>query len=358
MDARSDQPLISVCIPAYNRPGPLSALLESIVAQQGDEFEIVVADDCSPCPNEIETAVRIVAEQHPRIPVVFQRNPKTFGYDANLRNLLHQARGDYCFFMADDDLMMPGAIIRVQRAIRQFDNLGVILRSWLSTDGATGRVINTHRYFDSDRIFEPGVDTVVTFFRRSVFISGYVVHRRAALAYSTDRFDGTLLYQLYLSANILMEMNGYYITDYLTTWTSGGTSFFGTAEPERARFAPGPYRPEHMVNFVKGMLEIARDVEQTRGVPVYRAIRRDVDNYAYGYLAKQTESRKVFLKYVLDLCRLGLGRSPFFWLTALLLLVGRKRSVQRLSAAAKSVLGHTPMLGRCYSGRRVDITVL
>ena len=345
---------VSVCIPAYNRPRELSAVLASVAGQGDEDLEVVVADDCSPRADEIEQVVRTFADAHPRIHVVFSRNPKTLGYDANVRGLLEQATGDYCFFMADDDSMMPGAIARVRRVIERFENIGVILRSWLSVRRSTGQIIDRHRYFKGDRLFEPGIDTVVTFFRRSVFISGYIVHRKAAVTWATDRFDGTLLYQLHLSANILADMRGYYISDYLTAWLPGGSSYFGTAEPERARFAPGPYLPEHMVNFVGGMLHIAQCVQETRGLPVYQPILRDIDSYAFGYLAKRTSGRRVFARYVRDLRGLGLGRSPFFWLIALLIVLLGQRSTRGLGKAVKRVLGRTPMLSNCYLGRRVD----
>ena len=41
-------PLISLCIPAYNRPEYLSDLLSTIVNQDFKDFEVVVSEDNSP----------------------------------------------------------------------------------------------------------------------------------------------------------------------------------------------------------------------------------------------------------------------------------------------------------------------
>jgi glycosyltransferase involved in cell wall biosynthesis len=41
-------PLISVCIPAYNRAGVLPAVLDSLLSQDFDDFDIVIAEDSSP----------------------------------------------------------------------------------------------------------------------------------------------------------------------------------------------------------------------------------------------------------------------------------------------------------------------
>ena len=42
------RPLISVCIPAYNRTDELGHLIDSIVAQSMDDWEIVICEDGSP----------------------------------------------------------------------------------------------------------------------------------------------------------------------------------------------------------------------------------------------------------------------------------------------------------------------
>ena len=44
---------ISVCIPAYNRPEEFKELLETVVTQDYDNFEIVISEDCSPLAEEI-----------------------------------------------------------------------------------------------------------------------------------------------------------------------------------------------------------------------------------------------------------------------------------------------------------------
>jgi cellulose synthase/poly-beta-1,6-N-acetylglucosamine synthase-like glycosyltransferase len=44
----SQQPLVSVIIPAYNRPAYLKEAIESAVGQSYQNIEIIVSDDCSP----------------------------------------------------------------------------------------------------------------------------------------------------------------------------------------------------------------------------------------------------------------------------------------------------------------------
>ena len=42
------KPLLSICIPTYNRSGYLEQCLESIVHQERfDEIEVIISDNCS-----------------------------------------------------------------------------------------------------------------------------------------------------------------------------------------------------------------------------------------------------------------------------------------------------------------------
>ena len=60
----------SVCIPAYNRAGHLSALLDSVFAQEYQNFELVICEDDSSQRNQI---TEIVAGYSRRYPNVRQR---------------------------------------------------------------------------------------------------------------------------------------------------------------------------------------------------------------------------------------------------------------------------------------------
>jgi glycosyltransferase involved in cell wall biosynthesis len=151
----SAAPLISVCIMAYNRAAVLPALLESIVVQDYDDFEIVICEDMSP---ERPAIGRVVADYTARLPgrIRYFENVKNLGYDANLRNVIERARGKYCLFMNNDDLLCPGAITAVASALKRHENVGVILRSYASFDETPDRIKQEFRYFETERFFPAG----------------------------------------------------------------------------------------------------------------------------------------------------------------------------------------------------------
>ena len=342
--------LISVCIPAYNRPEVLPDLLNSILCQDFTSFEIVICEDHSPRRSEIAAVVEDFQANYP-FRIRYFENEINLGYDANIRNLVEKAAGEYCLFMGNDDLMKAGALATVAAALARYENVGVILRSYAAFDDDPRAINQIFRYFDRELFFPACSDTIVTFFRRSVVISGLVVHRNEARKFATDRFDGTLLYQLHLVANILDKKNGVFLPDILVLYRNGGVPDFGNSEKEQGRFVPQAQTPESSIHFMKGMLEIAASIDQARGGGVYSSILKDIGNYSYPILSIQAKRPvKVFVRYAWGLARLGFWRCKMFYLYFLgLLLLGVPRS-DALIGLIKRRLGHTPSIGVVYRG--------
>lgn len=345
-----NSPRISVCIPAYNRAAVLPALLDSILSQDYADFDVVIAEDGSP---EREAIRAVAADYAVRYPgrLHYHENPVNLGYDGNLRRLFELARGEYVLVMGNDDLMCPGALGKVAAAIGRHPDIGVLLRSYAAFDGTPDNVVQTFRYFDSELFFPAGADSIATIYRRSVVIPGMVIHRESALRHASDRFDGTLLYQLYLVAEIVAEKNAVYLPVVTVLYRNGGTPDFGNSAAEQGKFEPKSQTPASSLHFIEGMLAIARYVGESRGLPIYRPILRDLANYSYPLLAIQAgQSFPVFMRYGWGLARMGLGRAPLFWGYWLAILLLGVRRMDGLIGWIKRRLGRTPRLGRVYQG--------
>lgn len=345
-------PLFSVCIPAYNRSTLLPPLLESIFSQDFDDFEVVIAEDASREQPEIR---RIAAEYGERYPgkLLYLENQKNLGFDGNIRKLVASSRGQYCLFMGNDDLLNAGALKVLAAGIGRHPDVGVVLRSYASFDGDPSNINQEFRYFSDERFFPAGVDAAATLYRRSVVICGVVIHRETALKYVTEAHDGTLLYQIYLVANVLFEKNGIYLPNIVALYRNGGVPEFGNAAAEKGKFVPENRTIESSVQFMKGMLDIARAVEVTHRQPFYNRVLSDIANYSYPVLSIQAKRPKRELcRYWYALCRIGFWRFPLFhaYFFALLTL-GVDRS-DAIIAAIKRKLGHTPVLGSVFQGKR------
>jgi len=344
---------LSLCIPAYNRPRELERLLESIAQQYTPEWEVVICEDQSPKRGEIAAVVRGFSNRYPRICVRYFENYSNFGYDRNLRELLDRAEGEYCVFMGDDDVLTAGALAQFARGI-EGQSVGFLLRAWKSVDAQSGHELEVHRYFPSDRKFAPGQDSIAALFRRAVFISGLVFHRDRARQHHTDRFDGTLLYQLYLVGHLVNSFPAAYISAVVVTRMIGAEHFFGSSGAERVNFSPRNLLPEHSVRFVQGLLRIARAIDEEVCSGVFDMILAELAVYSYPILEIQAErlSKWSFCGYAREIGRLGFHKSAFFWVYFLLLLIFGPRAVGSFLRRMKGLLGSTPVLRGSLGSRR------
>jgi abequosyltransferase len=345
------QPLISVCIPTYNRSKLLPELLESILSQDFEGFEIVICENNSPEREKIHEIVNDYQSRTSRV-IRYYENEANLGYDGNIRRLVNRATGKYVLFTGNDDLLAPGALLTVASALNRYSNIGVVLRTYATFNETPDKIDQVTRYFQEERFFPPGAATIVTFFKRCVVLPGVTFHREAALKVQTDRFDGHTLYQIYLVANILVNMNGVYLPQIIGYYRNHGIPDFGYAEAERVgNYVPGERTPESSLFMMRGYLDIARYVEETRGVKIRDAIERDLANYALGYISVQrSKSLKVFIKYVKNLAEIGYGKHIMYWVYALGLLILGERQMGRLIGLIIRRLGYTPNIGNVFGG--------
>lgn len=94
-----DQPLISICIPAYKRVDFLQRLFESTVAQSFRDYEVVVSDD-SPGV-EVEELSESYRDKFPAI--TYHRNKTALGTPSNWNEAVSLAKGKWVKIMHDDD---------------------------------------------------------------------------------------------------------------------------------------------------------------------------------------------------------------------------------------------------------------
>jgi glycosyltransferase involved in cell wall biosynthesis len=91
-------PLISICIPAFERTPYLKRLLDSIEIQSFRDFEIVITDD-SP-GREVQT----LAAEHVLNPCIrYFKNLQTLGSPENWNESIRKSRGPWIKIMHDDD---------------------------------------------------------------------------------------------------------------------------------------------------------------------------------------------------------------------------------------------------------------
>ena len=114
----------TVAIPVYNRPQLIRQSLESALAQDAADLEILVIDNAS----TDETWDVLQSYSDPRLRLI--RNDHNIGLFGNLNRCLELAQGEYVLILCSDDRLVPGCISEEMALLRA--NPGVDM---LSTQG-------------------------------------------------------------------------------------------------------------------------------------------------------------------------------------------------------------------------------
>lgn len=104
---KSDIPLVSVAIITYNQKEFLVECIESVLAQDYDNLEIVIADDGS-----TDGTQEILKEYEKKYPgkFILRLAEKNEGITKNSNRAYFSCSGKYIAWMGGDDLMSPGKI--------------------------------------------------------------------------------------------------------------------------------------------------------------------------------------------------------------------------------------------------------
>lgn len=116
------KPLLSICIATYNRSGYIGETLDSILPQLTSAVEIVVADGAS--TDATAEVVRQYEKRDSRVRYI--RLPVKGGVDHDYDKAVEFASGEYCWLFTDDDILRPGGIAAVVRALEKGFDLVVV----------------------------------------------------------------------------------------------------------------------------------------------------------------------------------------------------------------------------------------
>lgn len=112
-------PLLSICIPAYNRPDWFQRSLKSILATPRTEqtqVEVIVSDDSTNAECKVIFKDLIADWQGF---YAFQSNSPSLGMAANWNHCIEMASGEYVLILHDDDYLELRAIVEILQALRK-----------------------------------------------------------------------------------------------------------------------------------------------------------------------------------------------------------------------------------------------
>ena len=337
----------SICIPSYNRSSELYNLLQSIDKTLYEELEIIICEDNSSARDTIEGVVEKFKSENPNFTIHFHKNPKNLGYDSNLVNLINKSNGEFIIFMGDDDKFITENMKDYFNFIKKNNHLSYFLRRYKII--SHGGEVEEFRYFKGNKFFNPSLDTVLVMLRRSVFISGFTFKRESVLEwFNTSKFNGTLLYQLFICSELSLNFPSAYCDIPITIMSESerGVPEFGSSETEKSLYEPGVISRTNSINFIKSFLKITKHIDKKYDLDLTTPYLISMSKYSYPILSIQSDKGKIrFINYVMQLIKeVKLNITPYFYLYFLMLLILGKKWSDYIIRILKKIIGFTPNL--------------
>jgi hypothetical protein len=125
-------PLVSFCVPTYNRGRYLASLLESLVGQLAAfpyAYELVIADNASP-----DDTRDVVQSYAGRLPIRYLRHETNIGGYPNWQFVMSKAIGRYLVYLSDDDSLLGEPVARTIAKMEADPEIAVVYAPWLLFD--------------------------------------------------------------------------------------------------------------------------------------------------------------------------------------------------------------------------------
>ncbi len=143
------RPLLSICIPTYNRADLLDYCLTNLAALKdcGKPIEVVISDNGS-----TDRTPDIVEAHRGRIPNLrLHRFPENRGAVANRLNVLRKAEGEFVTYLADDDTLLIDNLFHHVETLETQKDLVAIYADWIAWNDQEEREL--HRHYESVKEF-------------------------------------------------------------------------------------------------------------------------------------------------------------------------------------------------------------
>jgi len=180
--------MLSICMTTRNRAEFLRQSLGSILPQAEERVEVVIIDGAS--TDGTGEVGREFQAKHPRVRYI--RMERNSGVDRDYDAAVEAARGEYCWFMSDDDLLKPGAVRTVLEETRKGYSVIVANAEDWNSDFTT--LLKGRRLpLDRDRIYPPSererffVDTA----HHLSFIPALVIRRDLWRSRDREKYFGS-----------------------------------------------------------------------------------------------------------------------------------------------------------------------
>ncbi|HEX9045798.1 MAG TPA: glycosyltransferase family 2 protein [Verrucomicrobiae bacterium] len=203
---------VSVLIPVYNGERHLAECLDSVLAQDFADMEILVSDDGSS-----DGSAGIIAEYAARDSRVrWWRNPKNLGLTANTNCCIRAAAGEYLKFLHQDDKLLSPSAVRKLVAALEHEPTASLAGCQQHLTGTDARPLGFSRHSGCF----PGRQVIIASLEQNTNLIGQpslTLFRRAQAQRGYDeRFTGFMDFEMW--CHLLEQGDFAYVAEPLATW--------------------------------------------------------------------------------------------------------------------------------------------
>ncbi|HVG41719.1 MAG TPA: glycosyltransferase family A protein, partial [Chitinophagaceae bacterium] len=218
---RKALPLVTINIPTYNQQGYIARAIESCLAQDYSNLEIVVSDDCS-TDNTYHIAKKFESNK-----VRVHQTPQNSGRVKNYRYALYElAKGEWVANLDGDDYYNDAAFISI--AVKQLSlhpSCVMYVGGAATLDEPTGKIQQAPIFLKENITGLKGTDYVLNFYKYGQVGQHFAVLYNRALALETDFYildslgsDTDSICRLALKGDVLVQKK------WVGVWTSHGAN--------------------------------------------------------------------------------------------------------------------------------------
>jgi len=122
------QPLVTIGIPTYLRPELLNKALASVAAQDYENLEVLVADNCTP-GNAVEEVIDFYKERIEKLTYI--KRQENIGPLKNFIKLIDEASGEYFMWLADDDEISSNYVSSLVSILEKNQDVSTATGHWI-----------------------------------------------------------------------------------------------------------------------------------------------------------------------------------------------------------------------------------
>jgi len=218
-----DKPRVSIGLPVFNGEKYLEETLDSILAQEYTDFELIISDNAS--TDQTQQICSTYASRDGRIR--YYRNEVNFGGSYNYNRVFKLSSGEYFKWAAHDDILAPDYLMKCINILDKEPCI-ILCHSKTSCIDEYGTIIGTYesgKSFDSQKSYER-FGNLINFYSHRSQIFGVI---RASTLRKTKLLKNHIGSDVNLLAEILLLGKIYIIPEYLFFLRKHQQSYSGRA---------------------------------------------------------------------------------------------------------------------------------